>query len=596
MALSREELREFILSKFPIKNGKLTTDPVRWCNRNCPDIAEQIIASSEYDTLTDAIYSILLDRTNRCEVCNKLISHGWMTRDNKYCSRKCMTESAEWRGKYKETMTTRYGVDSPLKSAVIKEQARQTSRERYGADNPAQSAEIIDKITKTFQERYGVDRAVQFKEFRDKQNKTNMDRYGTINPLSNPDIRTKRNETMLAKYGTIYPLQVKEFKEKSRATTLANHGVDNIFKKPSVHAKSIAARYGIPLTPNPVADYLDSKRIDKHDIIVHSWVFGLLPDELLQAQANGTITTEELARCVSDVSYARRKLGMPAEYFVSIPQQILIDWLGSIGIEVVVNDRTVIKPKEIDIWIPSHNLAIEVNGLYWHSTTENCTRHIEKFAACRENGIGLLQFTDADIRERLDLVKSMILSKLGLLPNKIMARKCNVVDVPRTTAQSLLASWHYQGKTTQAAKFIGLDYQDKIVAVIGYTISNDTIRIERFACELFTNVVGGYSRLEKAIINRHNPSQLVTFSLGLISDGSLYAKSGYDCGDGYQTKPEWYVTDYLKLYNRQQFMKHKLKGVLEVFDPDKTERQNILDNGYRLYFGAGITKWVKQIR
>lgn len=38
---------------------------------------------------------------------------------------------------------------------------------------------------------------------------------------------------------------------------------------------------------------------------------------------------------------------------------------------------------------------------------------------------------------------------------------------------------------------------------------------------------------------------------------------------------------------------HKMFG--DKFDPNKTERENILLNGFRLYFGAGITKWVKEV-
>ena len=108
-----------------------------------------------------------------------------------------------------------------------------------------------------------------------------------------------------------------------------------------------------------------------------------------------------------------------------------------------------------------------------------------------------------------------------------------------------------------------------------------------------TNVVGGYSKLETAITKAHDISTFVTFSLGLISDGDVYAKNGY-VTPGYATTPEWYVTDYKNLYNRQRFMKSKLHKMLgDKFDPNKTERENILLNGFRLYFGAGITKWIK---
>ena len=320
----------------------------------------------------------------------------------------------------------------------------------------------------------------------------------------------------------------------------------------------------------------------------------MVSKECIEAQLNGTITREMLASEFGDYHNAMRRLGIEADGNITSPHQILIDWLNEIGIEFTVNDRQTIKPKELDIYIPAHKLAIEVNGLYWHSTTITDRRHIDKFNQCRLLDIKLLQFTDRDIIDRPELVKSMILSKLGKLPNKIMARKCRIVDIGSNDAQRLLEQWHYQGRTTNAAKFLSLDYNNKIVAIIGYTIKDKECRIERFACELMTNVVGGYSKLEKFIIKQNTPERIITFSLGLISDGSVYAKNGYITPD-YATTPEWYVTDYKNLYNRQRFMKHKLPSLFgDGFDPDKTERENILLNGLRLYFGAGITKWIKR--
>lgn len=276
----------------------------------------------------------------------------------------------------------------------------------------------------------------------------------------------------------------------------------------------------------------------------------------------------------------------------SEPERIVCAILDKYNIAYEQHDRTVIKPKELDIWIPEHKMAIEVNGLYWHSTDQpfKDTRHIDKFNACRESGIRLLQFTDADIIRRPELIESMILSKLGLLPNKIMARKCRVVEVGIMAANNLFDQWHYQGQTTRAAKCIGLQYENRIVAVLSYTEKEYEIRIERFACELFTNVVGGYGKLESRLANKPK----VTFSLGLISDGSLYAKSGYECVDGYSTLPEFYVTDGFVIHNRQKFMKHKMPRLFgNGFDPAKTEWENVIANGLRLFFGAGITKWIK---
>ena len=595
--MTKEELREFILNNFPIKNGKLTTDPVRWCVRKYPHLIDIINGYGEYDKLSDNIYSIILDRTNRCRTCGKLISLTWMTRDNKYCSRKCMAESTEWKELSQKTSLERYGVDNPMKAETVKEKARQTSLERYGVPNPAMSEEIIKKIDDTFYSRYGVRRATQVDEFKEKQFNTNLERYSSVNPLCHPAVREKRDNTMLGQYGTTHALQVDEFKEKAKNTMLSRYGVTNPMHSPYLKNKSICARLGIEYSDTPKKTYLESLGIGytKSTILVGPTKYGMVSKECIKAQLDGTVNREMLISEFGDYHRVMKKLGIEATGNITTPHQILIDWLNELKIEFTVNDRQTIKPKELDIYIPSYKLAIEVNGLYWHSAVTTDTRHIDKFNQCRLLGIKLLQFTDKDIINRLELVKSMILSKLGKLPNKIMARKCSIVDIGSNDAQRLLEQWHYQGRTTNAAKFLGLNYNNRIVAIIGYTIKGTECRIERFACELMTNVVGGYSKLEKFVINSYDISTIVTFSLGLISDGSVYAKNGYTTL-GYATTPEWYVTDYKNLYNRQRFMKHKLPILFgDNFDPNKTERENILLNGFRLYFGAGITKWVKEL-
>ena len=494
------------------------------------------------------------------------------------------------------------------------------------------SEEIIKKIDDAFYSRYGVRRASQVDEFKQKQNNTNIERYGHINPMACLHVREKRDNTMLARYGTTQPLYVDEFKQKRDNTNLERYGNISPLGHPAVKEKKINTmleRYGVvhPMHIPAVKEKLENTNLERYgtthyaqsdeykklvkerrreyvgslgleycdNLLIGPTKYGMVSKECIKAQLDGTVTREMLVSEFSDYHRVMKKLGIEATGNITTPHQILIDWLKEINVEFKINDRRTIKPKELDIFIPTHSLAIEVNGLYWHSTTTTDRQHIDKFNQCRLLGIKLLQFTDRDIIERPELVKGMILSKLGLLPNKLMARKCSIVHVESTDAQKLLDQWHYQGRTTNAARFMGLTHDNRIVAIIGYTIKDKECRIERFACELMTNVVGGYSKLEKFVIKSNSIKTLVTFSLGLISDGSLYSKNGYTT-DGYSPKPEWYVTDYKNLYNRQRFMKSKLHKMFgDKFDPNKTERENILMNGFRLYFGAGITKWVKEV-
>ena len=69
---------------------------------------------------------------------------------------------------------------------------------------------------------------------------------------------------------------------------------------------------------------------------------------------------------------------------------------------VVENDRKVIHPKELDIYLPEKNLAFEFNGDYWHSDEMIVKRgmpityHDDKFNACADRGIKLVYIWEHD--------------------------------------------------------------------------------------------------------------------------------------------------------------------------------------------------------
>ena len=60
--------------------------------------------------------------------------------------------------------------------------------------------------------------------------------------------------------------------------------------------------------------------------------------------------------------------------------------------ELKMNDRTQIKPYEIDIYVPKMHLGIEFDGLYWHSALGGADRmslHY-KTTLCKDHGILLM--------------------------------------------------------------------------------------------------------------------------------------------------------------------------------------------------------------
>ena len=511
-----------------------------------------------------------------------------------------MAASEEWRRLYKESCLEKYGVDNCLRSDEVQAKRKATCVEKYGHENPFGSDIVKDKVKSTMLEKYGVASPIQNEEIRQKTEDTCMKRYGASNPFGSELVRAKSKETMNAKYGFAHSMQIEQFKEKARQTSLRNWGTEYPMSNTEVMHRSLCGRAGVPYSDNPYSAVLKKYGISSYNeptLIVGTKYRSELPKEVIEAQVNGTVTLELLKKHYSDYGKAARKLGIILDGNITKPHQMVCEMLDKHGVEYITNTRSIIKPKELDIWVPEHNVVIEVNGLYWHCTDIPITdkRHLEKFELARRHGIKLLQITDADIINKPELIESMILSKLGKLPESIMARKCAIVGLSITEANEFYSRWHYQGKTTIAAKSISLLHDNEIVALLSYTMKGKECRIERYACKPFTNVVGGYSKLESRLIKLERPERLVTFSLGLISDGSLYSRNGYET-EGYATKPEWYVSNNKSLMNRQRFMKHKMPRLFGGgFNPDKTEWENIIDNGLRLYFGAGITKCVKEI-
>ena len=106
------------------------------------------------------------------------------------------------------------------------------------------------------------------------------------------------------------------------------------------------------------------------------------------------------------------------------------EFLNSLNISYIIKDKKILGGKELDILIPDFNLAIEMNGLYWHSEIYmDKFYHRNKSSKCREVGIDLLHIWEDDWKFKRPIIKSIILNKLKLIKNKIFARKTSIREV-----------------------------------------------------------------------------------------------------------------------------------------------------------------------
>jgi hypothetical protein len=284
----------------------------------------------------------------------------------------------------------------------------------------------------------------------------------------------------------------------------------------------------------------------------------------------------------------------------NLSQDSVNNYLKSLNIDTELNNRLILNGKELDIYIPSRNLAIEYNGLYWHSEEYiSSNYHLNKTIECEKQGIQLIHVFEDEWLYKQDIVKSRLSNILGLTPSKIYARKTTIREVSPKDSKLFLDTNHIQGNVNSSIK-LGLYYNDELVSLMtfgtlrksmGGISKEGSYELFRFCNKLNTTIIGGADKLLKHFIKTCKPIEIISYADRRWSQGGLYEKLGFT--HIHDSKPNyWYIIGT----NREYRFKYR-KDVLvkEGFDPSKTEHQIMLYRGlYRIY-DCGNKKYVLSI-
>ena len=448
----------------------------------------------------------------KCKYCgNKVSFRGFNFGYSNYCSSACTRKDPEIITKAKQTCLEKYGVENYNN----REKANRTCLEKYGVENPYQSEEIKAKIKQGYIEKYGVE-------------------Y----PSQSQEVQETRKKNSLEKYGVDHHMKVDEVKQK------VSKGLHNF------HIERIDGLIGYDEDGNQIrmCPHQNCNKCNEKFYIVDHWVF----------YARKEYSLEPCTR-ILPVSKSHAK-GTTLEIFI---RNILDEY----NIEYTTNDRSI--GVELDIYIPSKSLAIECNGCFWHSEQHrhNPKIHINKYKKCLENNIQLLTIWEDWIRLKPEIVKSIILNKLGLTPNKIYGRCCTIRDVSSKDAIKFLNENHIQGQANSVIK-LGLYYNDELVSLMTFAKrsklsggqKDDAWELNRFCNKLYTNIVGGASKLLKEFMRRYS-GKIISHASNDISNGNLYKLLGFTT-DNKITEAYWYIDkNTYRRYHRTSFTKSKLKNM-----------------------------------
>jgi hypothetical protein len=266
--------------------------------------------------------------------------------------------------------------------------------------------------------------------------------------------------------------------------------------------------------------------------------------------------------------------------------------------EIKFEEVNIIKPLQLDMYIPELNLAIEYCGTIWHSTKhiENSNYHKNKLEMCEKKGIRLVTIFSDEWKSKKEICKKRLLNALGCIDEVIYARKTKLEIIDNKIALDFCNEHHIQGKG-QAFKSYGLFNNNELVSVMTFSkpmVSKSAngydYELNRF-CSII-NVVGGASKLFKAFV-RDNPNKnIVSFCDLRWGTGNVYEKLGFEELD--RTRPNYFYVGNKTNWERKHrfgFTKKTLKERYNI-GIEGTEKEMAESVGLYRIFDCGHKKYM----
>ena len=282
---------------------------------------------------------------------------------------------------------------------------------------------------------------------------------------------------------------------------------------------------------------------------------------------------------------------------ISKPEMEIADFLSNIlGSEnVKKRDRSLLDGRELDIYIPSKKIAIEYDGLVWHSELFNKGQnyHVDKTNDCKKLGVSLIHIFEDEYLEKKDIVLNYLKHRIGAdagLPS-IGARKCTIKPIIKGDAKTFLENYHIQG-FVPATVYLGAFYNNQIVGIMSFKNEGKNIwNLTRFATNTSYRLPGLGSKLLSYFKKNYEYEEIKTFldRRWNTEGNSIYEKLGFKLDK--IEHPDYYYVNRDKRYHKFGFRKqilHKKYG----YPLSMTEHQMALKAGFYRIWNCGLAKYV----
>jgi very-short-patch-repair endonuclease len=262
--------------------------------------------------------------------------------------------------------------------------------------------------------------------------------------------------------------------------------------------------------------------------------------------------------------------------------------------EIVVSDKSILGNLELDVYLPQYKLAIEIDGLYWHSEAGGKGKYYHKYKTdkCNEVGIQLIHIFEDEWLYKREICLNRIKHKLQISEIRSYARNYKIKEISAIQSYDFLSKTHIQGRGSSTNLCYALvDKYDTICAVMTFSKLNiskgmkhqdGVYELSRYSS--IGSIIGGASKLFKYFLKSINPRQVISYSDLRWNTGNLYKKLGFNFVGN--TQPGyWYIKGIERIH------RFKLRKT-EVDPKHLTEKQIRETEGYTRIWDCGHSKWV----
>lgn len=297
-----------------------------------------------------------------------------------------------------------------------------------------------------------------------------------------------------------------------------------------------------------------------------------------------------------------------ARTFSSTAEKEILNLLVALGESVLSNDRSLLGKSELDMYLPERKVAIEFNGLYWHSLGMNGktkSYHYDKYKKCQDLGVQLFQIWEDDWKHRKNIVIKSLLNKLSIVDESLIrsvlpdlefrekeyGRKTTVEEIPFVEAKDFLNENHIQGFAS-GTHYLSLKNRalEMVACMVLKKNSTGEFEISRYATD--RNVIGGFTKILKYAERHLSIEKFVTFSDNCISDGALYRNNGFTLDKTLAPDYNYVVKGKREHKFGYRISKFKQDASL-LYEDGMTERELAELNKIKRIYDAGKIRWIK---